>query len=88
MPVIRVINFSGRGVCPVSSGAEIWRTDPAALRDVVLDRNAVEDRLGDCPSLERVRILSLLGRDEEALNEGRKLLADSRDRFKPPLVLA
>jgi tetratricopeptide (TPR) repeat protein len=72
----------------VSSGAEIWRTDPATLRDVVLDRNAVEERLGDCPPLERVWLLSLLGREEEALSEGFKLLADSRDRFKPLLVLA
>ena len=72
----------------MSSGAEIWRTDPATLRDVVLDRNAVEERLGGCPPLERVWLLSLLGRDEEALSEGFKLLADSRDRFKPLLVLA
>ena len=38
--------------------------------------------------MERVWLLSLLGRDEEALSEGFKLLADSRDRFKPLLVLA
>lgn len=68
--------------------AEIWRTDPATLRDVLLDRAAVESRLEGCPPLERVWILSLLGRDEEAVAEGRRLLADSQDRFRPLLVLA
>jgi tetratricopeptide (TPR) repeat protein len=72
----------------VGSEAEIWRTDPGTLRDVPLDRAAVEDRLEGCPALERVWILSLLGRDEEAVAEGRVLLADSRDRFRPLLVLA
>ncbi|WP_240987090.1 tetratricopeptide repeat protein [Arthrobacter sp. Soil736] len=72
----------------MGSGAEIWRTDPATLRDVVLDRKAVEGRLGGCPPLERVWLLSLLGRDKEALDEGWKLLADAGDRFKPLLVLA
>lgn len=38
--------------------------------------------------MESVWLLSLLGRDEEVLSEGRKLLTDSRDRFKPLLVLA
>jgi tetratricopeptide (TPR) repeat protein len=72
----------------MGSTTEFWRTDPATLRDVVLDRTAVEDRLADCPNLERVWLLSLLGRDDEALNEGRKLLVDSPDPFKPLLVLA
>lgn len=72
----------------MSSGAEVWRTDPATLRDVVLDRDAVEERLGDCPPLERVWLLSLLDREEEALSEGFKLMADSPERFKPLLVLA
>lgn len=80
--------YFGRCVQAMSSGPKIWRTDPATLRDVVLDRNAMEDRLGDCPPLERVWFLSLLGRDEEALEEGRKLLAESRDTLKPLLVLA
>jgi tetratricopeptide (TPR) repeat protein len=72
----------------VGSGAEIWRTDPATLRDVVLDPGPMEDRLGGCPPLERVWLLSLLGRNQEALDEGRTLLAEWRDRFKPLLVLA
>lgn len=33
-------------------------------------------------------ILSLLGRDQEALTEGHRLLAEARDRHKPLLVLA
>jgi tetratricopeptide (TPR) repeat protein len=72
----------------VGSEAEIWRTDPVTLRDVPLDRAAVESRLAGCPAPERVWILSLLGRDEEAVAEGRVLLADSPDRFRPLLVLA
>lgn len=55
----------------------IWRTDPATLRDVILDRNTVEARLQDSPVLERVWILSLLDRHEEALKEGHKLLENT-----------
>lgn len=72
----------------VDSKARIWRTDPATLRNVLLDPGAVEDRLQECPPLERVWILTLLGRDEEALAAGRRLLAESPDRFRPLLVLA
>lgn len=68
--------------------AEIWRTDPATLRDVPLDRAAVESRLEGSTALERVWILSMLGRDDEAVAEGRVLLADSQDRFRALLVLA
>lgn len=74
------------------AGAEttdkIWVMDPATLRDVVLDRDAMEARLGDCTALERVWILSLLGREEESLTEGLALLAASRDRLRPLIVLA
>jgi tetratricopeptide (TPR) repeat protein len=68
--------------------AEIWRTDPRTLRDVVLDRAAMRARLGVYPSVERVWALSLLGRSEQAVVEGQLLLAGSRDRFRPLLVLA
>ena len=77
-----------RGHRAVTAGRDIWRTDPATLRDVILDRKAVEARLGDCPPLERVWILSLLDRHEEALDEGHRLLESSGDRFKPLLALA
>lgn len=66
----------------------IWRTDTATLRDVVLDRNAMETSLTGCTGLERVWVLSLLGRHEEAVTEGQALLASSKDRFQPLLVLA
>jgi hypothetical protein len=72
----------------VTEAEEIWRTDPNTLQDVILDRPAVEARLGECPPLERVWILSLLGRHDEAVKEGHQLLARSQDRFKPLLVLA
>lgn len=66
----------------------LWRTDPATLRDVVLDRAAVESRLGQCPDQERVWILCLLDRTREAIDEGRELLASSKDRLRPLLLLA
>jgi hypothetical protein len=77
-----------RGTCAVSGEGDIWRTDPATLREVVLDRKAMEARLKDCPALERVWILSLLDRSEEAITEGLELMAVSSDPFKPLLVLA
>lgn len=67
--------------------AEIWRFDPGTLRDVLLDRAAAECRLEECPPLERVWLLSLLGRDEEAIREGNRLLALSHDRIRPLLAL-
>ncbi|MFJ6535619.1 hypothetical protein ACIQH5_05270 [Paenarthrobacter sp. NPDC091711] len=69
--------------------ASLWRTDPATFRDVVINRQALEAALaGDCPPVERVRYLALLGRDAEALDEGFKLLPDSPDRRELLLVLA
>lgn len=67
---------------------EVWRTDPSTLREVVLDVPAMEARLTQCPKLERVWILSLLDRNSEAIAEGLEMLADSRDRLRPLLVLA
>ncbi|KUM35518.1 hypothetical protein [Arthrobacter sp. EpRS71] len=69
--------------------ASLWRTDPATFRDVVINRQALEAALaGDCPPVERVRYLALLGRDAEALDEGFKLLPESPDRRELLLVLA
>lgn len=67
---------------------DIWRTDPVTLRDVVLDRDAMEGRLTQCPALERVWILCLLDRTREAIAEGLDLLAGAADRLRPLLVLA
>ena len=72
----------------VKAATEIWRTDPATLRDVALDREAVEARLAVSTGLERVWILCLLERADEAIIEGSRLLSDAEDRFRPLLVLA
>jgi tetratricopeptide (TPR) repeat protein len=66
----------------------IWFVDPATLRDVVVDRDAMEARLEDCTDLERVWVLSLLGRGDEAVSEAKELLAASTDPFRALLVLA
>lgn len=76
------------GLTAVGDEAAIWRVDPATLRDVVVDRAMLEKRLDGCTELERIWILSVLGREQEAVAEGRLLLAHSRDRFRPLLVLA
>lgn len=70
------------------SEAEIWRTDPATLREVVLDPEAMEARLEGCPALERAWILALLGRSQDAVEQGLALLVHSADRFRPLLALA
>ena len=51
-------------------------------------RNAVEARLGDCPPLERVWILSLLDRHEGALDEGLKLLENAQEAGRFPTIVA
>ena len=65
-----------------------WHTDPITLRDVALDRDALEARLTRCPALERVWILGVLDRTREAISEGRELLYAATDRLRPLLVLA
>ncbi len=63
---------------------EVWRTDPATLRDVILDSNAVESPLEDCPQLDFV----VAGPARKSLEGGDELLENSGDRFKPLLALA
>lgn len=72
----------------MSKDGEIWHTDPVTLRDVLLDRARVESSLDGCPEIERVWVLLLLGREQEAVAAGRLLLASAADRFRPLLVLA
>jgi tetratricopeptide (TPR) repeat protein len=67
---------------------KIWFVDLVTLRDVVVDRDAMEARLEDCTDLERVWVLSVLGRGEEAVSEAQKVLAAARDPFRALLVLA
>lgn len=77
------------GACfVVAESSPIWRTAPATMRDIVLDQAAMETKLEDCTPLERVWILALLGRFDEAQREGLALLAEYQDRFTPLLVLA
>lgn len=77
------------GYVTVTNTSESWRTDPATLRDVVLDRKALESALSNgCTPLERVRFLALLNRETEALQVGFRVLAESGHRREPLLVLA
>ncbi|MEW1808872.1 hypothetical protein [Pseudarthrobacter sp. NPDC080039] len=73
---------------PVDGPRDVWWTDPVTMRDVVLDRAAAEARLTQCPALERVWILCLLDRTQEAIAEAQELLNVSADRLPPLLVLA
>lgn len=68
--------------------ADIWWTDPSTLRDVALNREAVQSRLEEAADLERIWLLCLLDRADEAIVEGHQLLAGAADRFRPLLVLA
>ena len=72
----------------MTAGTEVWRFDPATLRDVAVDQPALAGRLPGSPALERVWILRLLGRLDEAAREGEELLASASNRFRPLLVLA
>lgn len=65
----------------------IWFVDPVTLQDVVVDRAALESRLEDFAGLDRVWVLSLLGRGEEAVSEAKTLLVSSADPFRALLVL-
>jgi tetratricopeptide (TPR) repeat protein len=64
---------------------DIWDTYPG---DTVVDRDSMASRLETCSALERVWILALLGRCNEAVEEGQVLLAGSSNRLYPLLVLA
>jgi hypothetical protein len=73
----------------MNDSSAFWRTDPATFRDVVLDRYALENAIASgCPPIDRVRFLTLLNREEEALQEGFGLLAVTTDRVELLLVLA
>ncbi|WP_247048852.1 hypothetical protein [Arthrobacter rhizosphaerae] len=73
----------------MTNTSEFWRTDPATLRDVVLDRKALESALANgCTPLERIRFLALLNREPEALQVGFRVLAESRHRREPLLIIA
>lgn len=67
---------------------ELWRTDPATLRDFILDDSAARAKLADCPAVDRIYLLALLGLEDQAMEEGLNLLKDSADRLELLLVLA
>lgn len=73
---------------PMIGSADLWAPDPATLRDIVLDREAMFARLETCPAPERVWILTLLGECGQAVQEGEALLDRASNRFLPLLVLA
>jgi tetratricopeptide (TPR) repeat protein len=58
------------------------------LRDTALDLDAVVRRLQGCSALERVWLLGLLGRSDEAAEHGQVLLTRAVNKFHPLLVLA
>ncbi|WP_309107530.1 hypothetical protein [Arthrobacter sp.] len=73
----------------MTNTSEFWRTDPATLHDVVLNRKALESALSNgCTPLERVRFLALLNRETEALQVGFQVLAESGHRRQSLLVVA
>ena len=72
----------------MAAAGEIWRLDPLTLQEVVLDPRALQDRLEGCPAPERIWILQVLGRLEEAACEGEALLTAAANRFHPLLALA
>jgi tetratricopeptide (TPR) repeat protein len=69
-------------------GDDIWDMYPGELPGAVVDRDSLAGRLQTCSALERVWILALLGRGNEAVPEGQALLAGSSNRLYPLLILA
>jgi hypothetical protein len=53
--------YEGHG--RVDDTSVFWRTDPATLRDVVIDRKVLESALANFAPLDRVRFLTLLNRE-------------------------
>lgn len=67
---------------------QLWRTDPATLRDYIVDAAAARARIAVCPVPEKLRLMALLGHEEQALEEGLPLLTDCADPLELLLVLA
>ncbi|GAA1078659.1 hypothetical protein GCM10023346_49440 [Arthrobacter gyeryongensis] len=68
--------------------ADVWRTDPATLRDVVLDRAARSYLSHSAPIWNGYGFCACWTRTREAIDEGQELLTRSKDCFRPLLVLA
>ena len=67
---------------------QLWRTDPATLRDYLIDSAEARARIAACPVPEKLRLLALLGHEEQALEEGLPLLEHAADPLELLLVLA
>lgn len=67
---------------------DIWDIHPGAQPGTVADPETLAGRLQSCSALERVWILALLGRGDEAVEEGQTLLVGSTNRLPSMLVIA
>ncbi len=65
-----------------------WHIDPETLREVVDDREALEQQLVTARPLDQVWMLRILGRLSEAERLGREQLESATDRWRPLLLLA
>lgn len=65
-----------------------WHFDPVTLREVVDDREGALRELTRAEGGDRVWLLRLLGRVDEARSLGEELLAAAADPFRPLLLLA
>ncbi|MGI8664573.1 MAG: molybdenum cofactor guanylyltransferase [Jatrophihabitans sp.] len=64
-----------------------WRIDPLTLAPVLTDRRVAEDALALAAPTDRLFLLPLLGRHEQALTEAGRLLEDPEVRADPWRVL-
>ena len=64
-----------------------WQMDPIMLRPVLTDRRIVEATLAEANPADRLFLLPLLGRVDEAMDEARELLATEPVREDPWRVL-
>lgn len=72
----------------MDNAQQLWRTDPATLRDYIVDAAAARARIPVCPDPEKLWLMTLLGQEEQALEEGLALLRSSAEPLELLLVLA
>lgn len=72
----------------MDNAQQLWRTDPATLRDYIVDAAAARARIPVCPDPEKLWLMTLLGQEEQALEEGFALLESSTEPLELLLVLA
>jgi molybdopterin-guanine dinucleotide biosynthesis protein A len=64
-----------------------WASDPSCLREVLTDRRCVEQALAAAEPVQRLFLLGLLGRAEQGLAEGQRLLDEPAISADPWRVL-